>query len=509
MLEAKTTMKVFFLIGFLLVGLGVYTFSGGAGGKLNDIKEDRPRGVLLLNEDNFDKTIKNNKYVLVKFFASWCGHCKNLAPEYIKAAEKLADMDSEIVLAEVNAEYEYNLSDRFKIRGYPTLKFFRNEQPIDFTGPRNADDIVAWVLKKSGPEAKVLNTVEEVKKFAAEKDVVVLGLFGDLHSEAAKEYVAAAAQNEDIPFGISSSVDVRKEFGVSEKEAVIMLKQFDDPKVVFNGDFKSDAILKFVRRESLSLVPEFNQENAHKIFDGNMKSFVFIFVGKRHNKADEIIDAARKVAKEFKGKITFVSFDTDKREMGPIIQLFNLRGSELPAMRIAYLDREDGTLPKYKPDTPALSAEAMKNFVNKYFDGELEQIYTSEEIHDDWDKEPVKVLVGKNFDSVVLDKSKDVLVKFYTPGCTYCQKLAPIYDDVAKEYEHSDSVVIAKMDATANEQPHVKISHYPTIKLFKKESNEVVDFEGTHTYEAIIDFLEEHIEGAPYQDEDFVGRDEL
>merc|ERR1719430_873625 len=114
----------------------------------------------------------------------------------------------------------------------------------------------------------------------------------------------------------------------------------------------------------------------------------------------------------------------------------------------------------------------------------------SEEVPDDWDKKPVKVLVGKNFEEVALNTEKDVLVEFYAPWCGHCKQLQPVWEELAEAYKDHETIIIAKMDSTANELEDVKVQGFPTIKLFKKGTNEVEDYNGDRTLEGFVKFLD-------------------
>ena len=86
-----------------------------------------------------------SKDVLLEFYAPWCGHCKNLAPEFARAASKVKD--DGVKFGAVDATAHASVASRFAVRGYPTLKVFRPDattdaQADDYEGGRTAADLV-------------------------------------------------------------------------------------------------------------------------------------------------------------------------------------------------------------------------------------------------------------------------------------------------------------------------------------------------------------------------------
>lgn len=492
-------MKLLFVLSVVVLG-SVFA---------DDAEVKKEEGVLVLTEKNFDGVIADNEFVLVEFYAPWCGHCKALAPEYAKAAGQLAEKDSPIKLAKVDATEEGKLAESYEVRGYPTLKFFKNGKALEYGGGRTADAIVSWLEKKTGPPAVTVTTVDQLKEAIKDLKVAVVGFFKDVESAEAKAFLEAASGLDDQKFFITSEADVFAEYKI-EGSAVVVIKDFDEGRNDLSEDFTADAITTFVSANSLPLVIEFNHETAQKIFSGEIKNHLLLFLSGKSEEFKSTHETASKIAKDFKGKLLFVTIDTDEEDHKRILEFFGMKEDELPGMRLIKLADD---MAKYKPESNELSESNIRSFVTDFLDGKLKQHLLSEDVPEDWDKEAVKVLVGKNFDEVAKDSTKHVLVEFYAPWCGHCKQLAPIWDKLGEKFADNKEIVIAKMDSTANELEDIKINGFPTIKLFKKDTNEVVDYNGERTLEGFTKFLESGgVDGAAADKEDDseeAGHDEL
>ena len=449
---------------------------------------ERDEGIIVLKGDDFQKALEHFDNVLVKFDAPWCGHCKAFAPDYVKIAAILKERNENVICAKVDAPEEQELIEKYDIQGVPTLKLFRKDKsPDSYQGFRSVDALVDWVTRKIGPPTVAIEDSETAEKLKESSDVVVIAYYKDAARNESVTFSDIADQYDDYKFGIVQNEDVATKLGFT-KEGVKLFKKFDEGEVDYDKDLKSSSELKrFIQANSLPLVVTFDQKNAQKIFGGDIKAHNLLFVSKSDPQTEGILEEFKKSAKEFKERVLFVVINSDQDEHERIIEYFGLKKDELPGLRFIKLQEE---MTKYKYPHDELVADKITEFVSGVLEGKVKPHLLSQELPEDWDKQPVKVLVGTNFDDVAFDKKKDVLVEFYAPWCGHCKALAPIYDQLGEKFKDHETIVIAKMDAASNELEHTRINSYPTIKLFKQKTNEAIEYGGERTLDGLSKFLE-------------------
>jgi thioredoxin domain-containing protein 5 len=131
----------------LILGITLFTSVALVSAKTDDVVvEEESSYVLEFTDHNHDDAIgSRGKLVFIKYFAPWCGHCKNLAPTWKALAEEFKD-DLTVDIATVDCTVYKSICERIGIKGFPTLKLYENGKELEtYKGPRSLDALKGFV----------------------------------------------------------------------------------------------------------------------------------------------------------------------------------------------------------------------------------------------------------------------------------------------------------------------------------------------------------------------------
>ncbi|XP_003744350.1 protein disulfide-isomerase A6 homolog [Galendromus occidentalis] len=240
--------------------------SSGSGGSGND------KDVVQLTSENFRKLVLDSKDIwLVEFYAPWCGHCKNLAPHWAKAATQLK---GQVKLGAVDSTVYQELAQEYGVRGYPTIKYFPagpkdSNSAEEYNGGRTADDIVAWASEKAAenaPPPEVVQLTNEKVLNAACSDnqlciVAVLPHILDCQSSCRNDFITElkklAEKYKKQKWGwvwseamAQPKVEEALEIGGFGYPALAVMNSRKMKYSLMRGSFSFDGINEFLREVS-------------------------------------------------------------------------------------------------------------------------------------------------------------------------------------------------------------------------------------------------------------------
>lgn len=421
--------------------------------------------VIELTDSNFKEKTKDEGIMLVEFFAPWCGHCKQLAPEYETAATKLRKEDPPVPLAKVDCtESGKESCGKYGVSGYPTLKIFRNgEFAAEYDGPRDASGIVSFMKKQSGPSSKEIDSVEKMKSFIDNDDASIVGFFKS-DDELKSQFLKTAGELRDKHrFAHTTDEAVMEEYKHNDQVVLFrpprMHTKLEDSEVTYTGNADIFYIKKFISSSKHGIVGHMTRDNQEDF--KQPLCVVYFKVDYTRNKKGTNYWRNRilKVAKKFKNKVmnfaiaSISEFSSDMSQYG----IEDTSGDQ----PIAAIKNEAGE--KFVMKEDKFNMDSFTNFLTEYFDGKIKPYLKSEKIPEANDG-PVKVVVGETFNQIVNDPTKDVLIEFYAPWCGHCKNLEPKFNELGEKFKDVKDIVIAKMDATANDVPEpFKVEGFPTL----------------------------------------------
>merc|ERR1712038_9806 len=442
--------------------------------------------VLELDDSSFDGTLEEHDTALVMFYAPWCGHCEKLKPKFDKAAKDLLSNDPPVALAKVDCtEAGKDTCNRFEVRGYPTLKIFRNgELSQEYNGPRDAAGIKKYMLAQVGPASKEVGSDEELTKVLDKaKEVVVVGCLEDSADMDTFQKVASKLRESNAFAHSASTSDVRKA-GVYLHRPKHLQSKFEAAALKYDGDMDKVALETFIKDNYHGLVGHKTFDNAADFKGDVVTAFYAVDYEKNVKGANYWRNRVMKVAKDFEGLTFSVASKHDFAQELAEYGLDSRMSEDKPLVAVKSADGK-----KYVMEEE-FSMDALKKFLGEFQAGSLEPHMKSEPLPDN-SGSGVKVAVAKNFDELVTNSEKDVLVEFYAPWCGHCKKLAPVYDELGEKMA-DEAVEIVKMDATANDVPSTfEVRGFPTI-FWVAKGQKPVSYNGGREVDDFVKYIAKH-----------------
>uniref|UniRef100_A0A673A5T0 Zgc:136472 n=1 Tax=Sphaeramia orbicularis TaxID=375764 RepID=A0A673A5T0_9TELE len=415
-------------------------------------------GVLQLKKGNFNRALKKHKQLLVHFYAPLSGDSHRVSAAFEGAAAKL--QGSEVKLGVVDVSKEKDLAKDLNVTGPPNIRLYLSgdkHNTVPCPVPQSSASILTWLKRRAGSPADLITDQLETSD-----ELQVVGFFKDLTHEYIQTFYSAAVDLPDVSFTVTQNSDVISKYGFTHDVVLLLKKSKLIQAYKMMPETSKEELIVFITVFQMDPVTEYSGQTATQILASPVLHHALLFVNKSSADFTELYSAFNSVAEAFRLKILFVLVNVDEPRNGRLMEYFRVRDFEAPLIRIVNLtDHVTYHLP-----SDSLDIETISKFCQSYLEGKAQPKMQSEPIPEGWDTKPVKQLVGMTLEKVAFNPDKTVFVLFYLPYSKESRALFPLWEELAEAFKDQENVVIARMDASANDINMSVQRSYPSLCLF-------------------------------------------
>ncbi|KAM9793040.1 LOW QUALITY PROTEIN: protein disulfide-isomerase [Neosynchiropus ocellatus] len=447
--------------------------------------------VLRLTKGTFHSALSKHQQLLVLFHVPRTEEDLRVIQVFEGTVTQL--QGSEVKLAIVDVTEEKELVKELNATEPPNIRLYLSgdkHNPVPCPVPQTPVSLLTWLKRRAGSPADL---VFELDQSEASDELQVVGLFKDLNSEFVQLFHSAAIDLPDIVFSLTQNDDIITKYGVTP-DVVLLLRQSKLVQALqVDPETSKEDLVFFITVYEMDPVTEYSGQTATRILSSPVLNHVLLFANKSAADFEELYSAFNSAAEDFRMEIVFVLVNTDDPRNGRLMEYFRVRPLDAPHVRLVNLtDHVTYHLP-----TDTLDATTIKTFCRSYLDGEAKPKLQSQPAPDGWEQQPVKELVGATLEKVAFHPNKTVFVLFYLPYGKESSSLFPLWEELAMTFEDQEDVVIARIDASANDIDLMMQQSYPWLCLFPAlYSERVVLYSGKKELKDLVQFIHQEMDGA-------------
>ncbi|NXK95873.1 ERP27 protein, partial [Formicarius rufipectus] len=210
----------------------------------------------------------------------------------------------------------------------------------------------------------LLNNIADAEAFVGGAEVAVIGFFQEPESAEASQFLLAAEQIPEVPFGLSTSPAVLSHYGVSANTVTLFRRVDNDRRDLDMNkeDVDTEKLIRFVRINELRLVTEYNPVTSIGVMQSSLHFNLLLITDKMSPKNPERMRRFRAAAELFKGKILFILLDSNLKSNAQVVSYFQLKKSQLPALAIFHTPDDEHDV----MTVDEISIEHVQNFCNRF-----------------------------------------------------------------------------------------------------------------------------------------------
>lgn len=272
------------------------------------------------------------------------------------------------------------------------------------------------------------------------------------------------------------------ELNVTSIPHVILVKNYDEPYVHYNGNMIASELFNFAHLNSIPLIAPISQDYKRLAFMTS-KSVIIMFTS--HIEEQEYTGIYEIALKKRKGMLFAIA--NPNKPNAEFDNFADILGWSKEMGDTAFLVVDRGRGGYYKMESNGITAEHIEQLIQGYISNKIHKYYKSEPVPSSND-DPVLKIVGKNFNEIIKDQSKNVIILFTSAKCTKCYNYLESLRAAAANMKDRTDLVFGTFNITLNSAEGLTIYDTPELRGYSKLKGKLFQLVGYRELNDITDF---------------------